>query len=373
MNEQFDLSQAFKALDDLNEQYFPATQTGIDSMGDYMSGEVDDTVKITDVEATSPEQLKDNYVGKVILDCTTCHSLVYKDKSDIELDEETGYANIDEECPVCATMGGFTIVGEVAEYCPECDEEKVDNTEAPAEEAGDEVSDAGVEDDDLVESKQLKHNKNQEAINRLLKKLDQVNESVEEVEVKADGQKVKVKPEDDKTVVEISNEEAEAGIEADTEVIKPLSDEDKEEIVDSNEMEADLEPEEAEEEFDEFDEESFDDLSEQYLKEVYDNVKAYKTTKASTDGNKIKLEGVITFNSGKKGKSTYIFEAQDKLKNGKLRFVGMNEALSKNSRAFSILGNNVNKKFISESLTYNYNVKKRDDKSERLYGRVKRK
>ena len=36
---------------------------------------------------------------------------------------------------------------------------------------------------------------------------------------------------------------------------------------------------ESEEDIEDFDEESFDELGESYLKEVYDNVNSYKTTK----------------------------------------------------------------------------------------------
>ena len=74
------LQEAFKALDILNEEDF-----NLSSMDDLKDAkefidteEESDFVDIIDPEAETEEELKDSYVGDVILDCTVCHSKLYK-------------------------------------------------------------------------------------------------------------------------------------------------------------------------------------------------------------------------------------------------------------------------------------------------------
>lgn len=189
------------------------------------------------------------------------------------------------------------------------------------------------------------------------KRYKKITEDVGSVEVKADGQKVEVKQDDDKTTVEVSKECKDC-----EEVIEPVSDEVKKEIESNGE----------DVEISEFDEESFDELGESYLKEVYGNIKSYKTTGASLKDNKLKLEGLIEFNSGKRGKTTFLFESRESLKSGKIRMMGLNEKLSRNARAFTLVGNAVNNKFISESFSYNYATKDSDGKVQRVHNRIKR-
>ena len=189
-----------------------------------------------------------------------------------------------------------------------------------------------------------------------------INESVDSVEVKADGQKVEVKQEDDKTTVEVSKECEKC---ENAETIAPI---DK---VEENEIEAKLDANEDELDIDEFSEEDFDELSESYLKRVYENVDAYKTTKGSVNGNKIMLEGVITFKSGKKAKTNFVFESANKTKSGKLKFLGENKQFAKN-KAFTLTGHKEGKKLFIESFNYKYAIKDADGKSKQLYGTVKK-
>ena len=121
--------------------------------------------------------------------------------------------------------------------------------------------------------------------------------------------------------------------------------------------------------FDEFDEETFDNIGESYLKKVYENVDSYKTSevKLSKD-NKIVIEGLIKFNSGNVKKTSFIFESKDMTKAGKLRFIGENCQISRGKKSFTLTGNLTDKKFISESLNYNYKTKNGEGKSTRVYG-----
>ena len=159
------------------------------------------------------------------------------------------------------------------------------------------------------------------------------------------------------------------------EVIVPLSDKDAQDL----RVKKLGEPEENEEEtvdvdFDEFNEEEFDNLGESYLKEVYENVKSYKTTSGKMDGNKLIFEGVIGFNSGKQAKTKFVFEGYTTTKRGKIKFLGENANITKNKKAFTLTGKVDGKKLITESLTYNYRgFDGKTNKSKRLYGTVRNK
>ena len=50
---------------------------------------------------------------------------------------------------------------------------------------------------------------------------------------------------------------------------------------------------------DEFDEKSFDELGERYLKKVYENVNSFKCTNVSSKKDKLIVEGKVNFASGK--------------------------------------------------------------------------
>ncbi len=66
------------------------------------------------------------------------------------------------------------------------------------------------------------------------------------------------------------------------------------------------------------------------MKGTYENVKGYKTESVKEqDDNKLVVEGLITFNSGKVKKTSFIFEAKDITKSGKVRFIGENCQLSR--------------------------------------------
>ena len=124
---------------------------------------------------------------------------------------------------------------------------------------------------------------------------------------------------------------------------------------------------------DEFEESYFNDLGKKYLQEVYSNVASYETTKGSIDGNKIKLEGIISFNSGKKVKTEFFFEGRSITKSGKVRFLGENAQITNKRNAFILTGSVSDGKLLTESLTYNYRAKDASTgKTVREYGTVRR-
>ena len=632
--ENYNINDAFKALEGLNEDIFSADDKGIEELRSFYDRDTDfEAEDIIDVEAKTKEDLKDSYVGHVILRCPICTTLIYKLPKEIILDEDTAYANVGEECPVCSSVDGWDIVGQVVDFDKESlsvedDDDgeesdsdvkiKVDDkeviteskykrfkklkealnrnkrhkklkegfgygddavyrlrllnrdgeslalenfsfpddvldkyteeyfTEDLAEKAavelkeylkshpevldGEDVKGVQVllcmyetDDEDeephteeeytifLTEStgsdlakyqkwvdydmkrygkisditndklkraglevvkddhgdyevisredngKTLTEEKNSDKLKKrfpeyfkdtdiktkykkdnygrkmfkealgtiydaVLKILDdngydvedsevkeyansaaeyiemtraetdgkysvyrwfkdtksnypeeltglkKLNESVDSVEVKTDKEKIKVdSDEDGKTTVEVKPREEEDVTEGEENIV-PVDDETKDEIEDNSIKVSDTDID-----IDEFDEDEFDELEEKYLQKVYENVKSYKTTKGTIRGNKLILEGVIEFNSGKKVPTKNIFESAYRLKNGKLKFNGLNEQFSKNSKAFTLTGSLNNKKLIIESLNYNYSAKdNKSGKTQRIYGTIKK-
>lgn len=416
------LNEAFKKLDLLKEETFDTSPEGLSGMKSFMEMDLeDDTIRVIDAEAEVEDDLQDSYIGKVIINCNVCHSNIFENKEDIVIDED-GSVNPEDQCPYCGEQLGFTIKGEVTEYvAPSDDETKVtvDGEEVPVEEAPVETSDVIDEEpleesligtavaaaagsilgnklseededpnDEASEEEPLEEGKRQYKPHtlKILKMLDEepLTEAVNNVNVETDDSIVNIQSEEDGKVT-VSTEPKEPEV-TEEEAIGPVSDETMAEIEAANSSEEEFveepefeevsdegEAEEADEfedvDFDEVDEESFDDLGEAYLKRVYENVDSFKTTSVSENDNKLIVEGVITFNSGSKKSTGFVFEAHSSA-NGKVRFTGMNEHFSRGSKSFALTGRVENKKLISESLSYNYRAKVGNGKSTRIYGTV---
>lgn len=182
-----------------------------------------------------------------------------------------------------------------------------------------------------------------------------LTEDIDCVTVVTDNTKTDVCAEDDK--ITVTTEPVENKPQEPTETIAPISDETEKDIEDID--------------IDEFDKESFDELGESYLKEVYDNVEAYKTSKVNIKDNKFIVEGLLKFTNGNEKKLSFMFES-NKCKDGKLNIIGESLNIAKGQKAFSIMGKTEGKKFISESLNYNYRVTNDAGKSTRCEGTVKK-
>lgn len=146
-------------------------------------------------------------------------------------------------------------------------------------------------------------------------------------------------------------------------IVVPVSDEAEKEIEDNQEDEVDVD-------FDEFDEESFDELGESYLKRVYGNVSSFNTSKVTADDTKVMVEGVIKFESGKEKKTSFVFESKNLLKGNRVRFIGENLQITRGKKAFNLTGSISDKKFVAESFNYNYKQKDNNGNSKRVYGTV---
>ena len=195
-----------------------------------------------------------------------------------------------------------------------------------------------------------------------------LKESVNNIVVETDDDIIGVTPDENgKVTISTEPKSADEPVAEGEETIQPLEPETQSELEDNvgngEEIEIDV---------DEFDEESFDELGEQYLHEVYDNVKTFKTTNVAMLNNRLVVEGVIKFKSGSSKKTSFIFESREATKTGKIRFIGENKEIARGKKSFTVTGKVEGTKFLSESLNYNYGVKGANGKAQRLYGTVKR-
>lgn len=334
------LSEAFKKLDFLTEEDFSLyNNDSIDNMGQLLADPGTPAQDVIDPEAETEDELQDTYIGKVILHCPVCNSMIYKDLEDIVKDDVEELVNIGEECPYCYTSEGFKVIGVVSPFEETSEEEEQEDEEDPAEEE------------------------------------NELTEEFEKVEVATENQKVTLDADDDgKLTIEAEpvEEEDEDEEDEEEEVLAPVPDEVADDI-EATANNPESEDEEVEYDVEDFDSDSFDELGESYLKSVYENVSSYKTTDVSSKGNTLVVEGLIKFNSGKMKPTKFVFEANTATKNNKLRFIGENKQITRGRKAFTITGKlNENKSFITESFNFNYMTKNEKGKSTRLYGTLKK-
>lgn len=389
------INEAFRALNYLNEDMFKTSAEGINNLTTFMNAE-DDSIQVIDPYANDEEDLEDSYIGKVIVTCNVCHSHVFKDKEEIDITEDD-VANIGDACPYCGEEEGFTIIGEIAPYGTEInleDDEDIDNEDIDTDET---MSDEDVEldsEDDEDDDEELG---------------ESLNEDFKEVSITTDDQHLMMSSDDNGKVTvttepisgaeetntadaQLQSSDAESG----DEIITPLSDETLDRIeatedaqaaavedqaTENNEETTEESSDESTDEttaetteesseetteettdesedvsFDEVDEESTDELGESYMKRIYENVESFKTTSCSTTPTKLIIEGIITFKSGSKKKTGFMFEAKDMTSNGKLRFIGTNPHFTNMSEAYTLVGKVDSSKLVFESLKYNHVV-----------------
>lgn len=500
--ERVHLTEAFKKLNILNEEDFNLYDNNdLEKMRQFDDESVEEFISVIDPEAEWKEDLKDSYIGNVIIDCEVCHSKIFKAPEDIVVDEASDLVNVGEECPYCMSTDGYKIIGQVAPYqtievdvdeedvdeveepevveesleegkdcpdcdkkpCPECEKEMEESCDKDLKECDEPLDEAkpsttlrkfmkknktDLKSESLTEDKEdFDAHRGPSAVTKLARWARQ-NGLTESTELEDDlALEEAYKDYSDKDLLALVNQRAKElkakGKDAELDrsewdlinkyMLSPnprqrrdarrnalnflrLSeslmedfktvnvDGDQQDITieqnpnggvtvntrpkDANpsgeemiepvepEMEAEIMDEPVDDmvdyDVDDFDEESFDELGESYLKNVYENVNSFKTSKVSTKGNKLVVEGVIKFNSGKSKNTKFIFESHSANKNGKVTFKGLNEHMSRGKKSFTLTGNIKGKSFISESLTYNYRAKNSKGKSTRVYGTVKK-
>ena len=145
------------------------------------------------------------------------------------------------------------------------------------------------------------------------------------------------------------------------EVIVPVSDDVKDQIESNTEDSSIEEPLAGDDsltdiDIDDVDEDSLDNVTESYLKEAYNNVRAYKTSKITEKNGQLFVEGIITFKSGNQKATKFIYEGLNTDGKGKVRLIGKNKNICE-GRAFTINGSVKGSKLVTESFKYNYRPK----------------
>lgn len=158
---------AFKSLDLLEDTEFELdSKEDFEELDDFINADGDIPEKeVIDLEAETEEEVKDSYIGEVILECPVCHSdhfdsfekaqdyiETYKAEHD---DEEPELVFEGEACPVCGNEDGFKIVGKVAPF--EFEDEEEDEVEVET-------------DDDDVEVEVKEKEEVKEALKRKVRK-----------------------------------------------------------------------------------------------------------------------------------------------------------------------------------------------------------
>lgn len=207
-----------------------------------------------------------------------------------------------------------------------------------------------------------------------------LDESVQNVTIATDTDIVEVVPSGDDgiTITAQPTEQSDVEIISSEETIVPIDQSTMDEIESNSEETLDDEPvsndsESIDIENLDIDEEDFNELGESYLRKVYNNVDSYSTSAVKKTNNGLIFEGVITFSSGKKAKTSFIFEQAGLTKKGKLKLYGRNKHLSNNNKAFTLTSAIKENKGVLESLNYNYLAKDSvSGKSVKMYGTVRK-
>lgn len=151
------ITEAFKQLnllEDMEEvKDISLDASGIGELRSFLDDAAvdpdEEMINVYDLQAEAEEDLQKSYEGKVILECTVCHSNIFEDPENISITED-GKACMDLECPYCMSNEGYYIIGEVAPYNKNATEEPIEDAEL------DKVDIEGaadvIDDEDLDES-----------------------------------------------------------------------------------------------------------------------------------------------------------------------------------------------------------------------------
>ena len=259
----------------------------------------DDTEeKIVDVDANTIDQLKDSYIGNAILQCPVCRTLVYKKPDDLRKADDTPEGTPQDD-----------VLYNVGEDCPHCGSDAGFNLVG-------QVADADVP--------------------------EQPEEQTTGEQEPEEGQGEEGnKPEPDEAKPE-GEPEGEADGEPSGEPERRTSGTTEDDGFSGVES---------------LDDERLDSLVEQFLESTYSNVKSYRTVSGGVSPERLVVEGVVEFNSGKKRNTKFEFFSPASTKGGRVRLVGSNPMFSPKAKAFGLLGKVEGGSFLGESFFYDYSAK----------------
>lgn len=309
------LQEAFGKLNMIESADFdPMDQDQKNAMRDFLADSDEEAnldVPVVDEDALEEDELEDSYVGKIVIKCPVCQSLVFKTPEEFETDVK------DQEisCPYCFSVEQFDVVGKIEPMEDETAPEEVEETDS-AEETdaaeGTDEADSSFEVDVQPKFESFKRSRRGSKKN--------LREDLENVTIETDNDVInvssqpKAEPVDDLDSIE--NMAGDEGEELDdeheeSEVIAPIN------APDFSDEDASEDEEASEDEVDEVDEDSFDEMAESWFRENYNNIKSYRTTKFYDKKNHIKTEGILTLSNGKKKLTEFVIRPSKFNRSGK--------------------------------------------------------
>lgn len=148
---------AFKSLELLEDKEFDLVgKDSFEELGDFID-EVDDVpaeTEVIDLDAEDETELKDSYVGDVILSCPVCRANLFKTVDEVVIDKEVDLCCVGDACPICGQEDGFRIIGKVAPF-EEKEEAEVEVEAEPEEDVEVEVKEKVQESKRKINKKRL--------------------------------------------------------------------------------------------------------------------------------------------------------------------------------------------------------------------------
>lgn len=344
--------------------------------------------KIVDLDADSEDELQPSYVGKIIIQCPQCMTLFYKDKNDIvPSDEDPNTVNVGEVCQHCGNDSGYMLIGKTEAVQPEELEGGIDSgdgQELPQDEEpqGEEQGAEEPKEEEPVDEEPRDEEPKEEEPKEGEATEDE-GQDYELPEVPLDDEE----PTEEKTGEDEESDEdrkkreslTEAPLTEDTLSDLPmpeLADEvvGKNGLMDEKEFKTPVTsseidryfaqdkakgpaPDPDEIEVDEFDEDSFDEALEPWLRDTYENVDHYKTVSVEEKGDRFIVEGAYSKGDGQP-RSISLELKPTLCPNGKIKMEGYCKKLSKtgDGKMFEADCRADGKKLVTEGMAFSYAV-----------------
>lgn len=163
-----------------------------------------------------------------------------------------------------------------------------------------------------------------------------VKEGLDSIEITSEDLKVSIETDDEKDNEEIVADVVEEPCEecSEEQVVAPVDEETKEKI---------------EFDVDDIDEDAVEDAVEECLTESFSNVKFFKCSNLTARKNRIIVEGILGFKSGKKKNTSFVFRPSLKTESV-VKFRGYNKDLRESAKSINLICKKTGKKTIAESL-----------------------
>jgi hypothetical protein len=112
---------------------------------------IEDEPIVDDEAEEVAEAEEENEPASLALECSKCGAIIIKPEADVTVDDATDLANINDECQFCEEAAGYTIVGVVAPYEANIEENEETAEAVETEDVAEEVPVDESLNEDLVE------------------------------------------------------------------------------------------------------------------------------------------------------------------------------------------------------------------------------